>query len=214
MGNISEERQRLKKLYDVEREIKKRGYSLIAGVDEVGRGPLAGPVVAGAVILALDTEIIDLKDSKKLSESKREKVCAEIKRNAVAFAYDVVDEKYIDTYNILNATLLAMKRALEKLPIKPDFVLVDALTIPGIDIPQRGIKHGDDLCACIAAASIVAKVERDQIMKRYDQTYPGYFFSKNKGYGTKQHVESIKEHGFSPIHRHSFSVKGLEMQNG
>lgn len=203
------ERERLIKLYNMEKDLKKRGYSLIAGVDEAGRGPLAGPVVAGASILALGTEIVDLKDSKKLSERKREKVYDQIKKHAIAFSFDVVGEKYIDKYNILNATLFAMKRAVEKLPIKPDFVLVDALTIPGIDIPQQGIKHGDDLCACIAAASIVAKVERDEIMKKYDTAYPGYFFSKNKGYGTKQHVESIKKHGYSPIHRHSFSVKGL-----
>ena len=211
MEVTAEERERLEELYNMEKELKKRGYTFIAGVDEAGRGPLAGPVVAGAAILALDTQIIDLKDSKKLSEKKRKKVYDQIKKHAIAFSYDVVDEKYIDKHNILNATLFGMRRAVEKLPIKPDYILVDALTIPGMSIPQQGIKRGDDLCACIAAASIIAKVERDELMKQYDKAYPGYFFSKNKGYGTKQHVEAIRKNGYCPIHRHSFSVKGLNV---
>ncbi|WP_422445865.1 ribonuclease HII [Thermoanaerobacterium sp. DL9XJH110] len=212
MENISElERQRILKLYDAERELQSKGYKLVAGVDEAGRGPLAGPVVAGAVILALDTLIMDLKDSKLLSEKKRERVYGEIKKYALAYAFDVVDEKYIDSYNILNATLLAMRRAVEKLSIKPDYVLVDALKIPGIKIPQQAIIHGDGLCACIAAASIVAKVERDRIMREYDRLYPEYGFRRNKGYGTKEHVASIREYGFCPVHRKSFSIKGLEI---
>lgn len=211
MADLNKERERLSKLYDFERRLRERGYCYIAGVDEAGRGPLAGPVVAGAVILSLDTEIIDLKDSKKLSPGKREKVYEIIKEKAIAYSYASIDEKYIDKYNILNATLEAMRRAVQNLSVKPDFVLVDALQIPSIQIPQKGIKHGDDLCACIAAASIVAKVNRDNIMKKYDKLYPEYAFSKHKGYCTKQHIESIKKYGYCPIHRQSFSVKGLEL---
>jgi ribonuclease HII len=206
-----EEQARLLKLYDLERELKHRGYALVAGVDEAGRGPLAGPVVAAAVILALDTQVIDLKDSKKISEKKREKVYEDIKKKAIAYAYDVIDVDYIDNYNILNSTLMAMKNAVEKLSVKPEFILVDALRIPGISVPQKPITHGDNLCACIAAASIVAKVERDRIMREYDLAYPQYRFFKNKGYGTKEHINSIKKYGMSPIHRKSFSVKGLDM---
>ena len=209
--DLKKEQARLLKLYDLERKLKHKGYTLVAGVDEAGRGPLAGPVVAAAVILPLDTQIIDLKDSKKISEKKREKVYEDIKKNAIAYAYDVVDAQYIDNYNILNSTLKAMKNAVEKLPITSDYVLVDALKIPGIAIPQEPIIHGDGICACIAAASIVAKVERDRIMRKYDLAYPEYGFFKNKGYGTKEHINSIKAHGMCPIHRRSFSVKGLEL---
>jgi len=206
-----EEKQRLKALYDIERELKNRGYKFIAGVDEAGRGPLAGPVVAGAVILEVDTYIDNLMDSKLLSEKKREKVYKEITSKAMDYAFEAVDEKYIDKYNILNATRLAMRKAVEKLKIKPDFVLVDALEIPGIDIPQQWMIKGDKLCACIAAASVIAKVERDKIMRIYDNMYPQYHFRQNKGYGTREHIDSIKKYGFCPIHRTSFSVKGLQM---
>ncbi len=209
--DIKQEQARILKLYDVERKLKQKGYTLVAGVDEAGRGPLAGPVVAAAVILALDTQIIDLKDSKKISEKKRKKVYEDIKKNAIAYAYDVINAQYIDNYNILNSTLMAMKNAVEKLSVKPDYILVDALRIPGITIPQEPIIHGDNICACIAAASIVAKVERDRIMQEYDLAYPEYGFFKNKGYGTKQHINSIKKHGICPIHRKSFSVKGCKM---
>jgi ribonuclease HII len=209
--DLKKEQDRLRKLYYFERKLKQRSYTLVAGVDEAGRGPLAGPVVAAAVILALDTHIIDLKDSKKISEKKREKVYEDIKNKAIAFAYDVIDVPYIDNYNILNATLMAMKNAVSKLSVKPEYILVDALRIPGIDIPQESIVHGDGICACIAAASIVAKVERDKIMREYDLVYPQYKFFKNKGYGTKEHINSIKKYGFSPIHRKSFSIKGLNM---
>lgn len=202
---------RLHDLYDMEKTLRQKGYALIAGVDEAGRGPLAGPVVAGAVILPCRSSICDLKDSKLLSEKKRQKVYEEIKQTALSYTFAVVDENYIDTYNILNATYLAMKKAVEKLSMKPDFVLVDALKIPNMDIPQEGVIKGDRLCACIAAASIVAKVERDKIMDAYDSKYPQYGFYKNKGYATKSHVESIKMYGRCPIHRKSFNVKGLEI---
>ncbi|NLZ52671.1 MAG: ribonuclease HII [Thermoanaerobacteraceae bacterium] len=208
---LKKEQYRLQKLYDFERKLKQRGYTLVAGVDEAGRGPLAGPVVAAAVILALDTQIIDLKDSKKISEKKREKVYEDIKSSAISLSYDVVDVQYIDNYNILNATMTAMKNAVNKLSVKPEYILVDALKIPDMDIPQEAIVHGDSICACIAAASVVAKVERDRIMREYDLIYPEYQFIKNKGYGTKEHINSIKKYGFSPIHRKSFSIKGLNM---
>jgi len=211
--DIEKERARILKLYDRERKLKQEGFTLVAGIDEAGRGPLAGPVVAAAVILVLDTEILNLKDSKKISEKKREEVYEYIKKRAVAYAYDVIDADYIDKYNILNSTLMAMKNAVEKLPVKPEYVLVDALKIPDIAVPQESIIHGDNICACIAAASIVAKVERDRIMRKYDLVYPEYGFIRNKGYGTKEHINSIKKYGICPIHRRSFSVKGLEIQN-
>ena len=211
--DIEKERARILKLYDRERKLKQEGFTLVAGIDEAGRGPLAGPVVAAAVILVLDTEILNLKDSKKISEKKREEVYEDIKKRAVAYAYDVIDADYIDKYNILNSTLMAMKNAVEKLPVKPEYVLVDALKIPDIAVPQESIIHGDNICACIAAASIVAKVERDRIMRKYDLVYPEYGFIRNKGYGTKEHINSIKKYGICPIHRRSFSVKGLEIQN-
>lgn len=209
--DLKKEQARLHKLYDFERKLQQKGYTLVAGVDEAGRGPLAGPVVAAAVILALDTEIVGLNDSKKLTENKREKIYKDIKSKAIAFAHAFVDVQYIDSHNILNATFMAMKNALCKLPVKPEYVLVDGVKIPDLDIPQEAIVHGDGLCACIAAASIVAKVERDRIMREYDLVYPQYGFLKNKGYATKEHISSIKKYGFCPIHRKSFSIKGLNM---
>lgn len=211
MKDLAKELKRLSALYDMERSLREKGYTLIAGVDEAGRGPLAGPVVAAAAILRLDTNIIDLKDSKLLSERKREAVYEQVIKTAVSYAFDVVDKDYIDEHNILNATLYAMKKAVEKLSVKPDFILVDAVKIPGVVIPQQAVIHGDNLCACIAAASIIAKVERDRIMKNYDKIYPQYGFSRNKGYGTKEHIDSIKKFGYCPIHRKSFSIKGLEI---
>jgi len=208
--NMEEEKKRVYELFVRERMLSEKGYKYIAGVDEAGRGPLAGPVVAAAVILPLNVFIANLKDSKQLSESKREAVYEEIKQKAVAFNFCAVDEKYIDQHNILNATLLAMQKAVLGLPIKPDFVLVDALVIPELDVPQEKIVHGDRLSASIAAASIVAKVERDKIMKNYHKLYPYYDFWNNKGYGTRKHVESIKKYGLSPVHRKSFSIKGWD----
>lgn len=211
LKDMAEELKRLSELYGMERNLREKGYTLVAGVDEAGRGPLAGPVVAGAVILKLDTIIIDLKDSKLLSEKKREAVYEQVIKTAVSYAFDVVDKDYIDEHNILNATLFAMKNAVEKLSIKPDFILVDAVKIPDVVIPQEAVVHGDNKCACIAAASIIAKVERDRIMRNYDKIYPQYGFSRNKGYGTREHIDSIKKFGYCPIHRRSFSIKGLEI---
>jgi len=208
---LQKEQERLQKLYSFERRLLGEGYTFVAGVDEAGRGPLAGPVVAAAVILAVDTQILGLNDSKKISEQKRKRIYDDIKNKAIAFAYDVIDVQYIDDHNILKATLLAMKNAVNKLPVKPDYILVDALKIPGVDIPQEPIVHGDELCACIAAASVIAKVERDKIMREYDLVYPQYGFYKNKGYGTREHINSIKKYGLCPIHRRSFSIKGLNV---
>ncbi|MCG0274634.1 MAG: ribonuclease HII [Thermosediminibacteraceae bacterium] len=208
--NMEEEKKRVYELFARERMLAEKGYRYIAGVDEAGRGPLAGPVVAAAVILPLNVFIASLKDSKLLSENKREAVYEEIKQKAVAFNFYVVDEKYIDQHNILNATLFAMQKAVQGLSVKPDFVLVDALVIPELDMPQEKVVHGDRLSASIAAASIVAKVERDKIMKNYHKLYPYYDFWNNKGYCTKKHVESIKKYGLSPVHRKTFSIKGWD----
>ncbi|MGB9839089.1 ribonuclease HII [Thermovenabulum sp.] len=208
---VIKEEERLKKLFEFEKRLRERGYKLIAGVDEAGRGPLAGPVVAAAVILPENVFIPNLKDSKLLSEKKREEVYEEIVKNAISYSFSIVDERYIDEHNILKATLFAMKNAVLGLKISPDYIIVDALKIPEIDLPQEGIKGGDRICGSIAAASIVAKVERDRIMKQYHNLYPQYDFLHNKGYGTKKHIESIKKFGYSPIHRKTFSIKNLEM---
>lgn len=211
MGKKEEELKRILNLYEIERKLHNKGYKYIAGVDEAGRGPLAGPVVAGAVILKVDTLIEDLKDSKLLSEKKRDKVYDTIKDVAIAYSYKVIDKDFIDEHNILNATFFAMKGAVEKLDIRPDLVLVDALEIPGLDMKQYAIKKGDRLCACIAAASIIAKVKRDELMKKYDKIFPNYRFSRNKGYPTREHINLIKKYGRCPIHRQSFKVKGLDL---
>ncbi|KYO66793.1 ribonuclease HII [Thermovenabulum gondwanense] len=208
---VVKEEERLRKLFEFEKRLRERGYKLIAGVDEAGRGPLAGPVVAAAVILPENVFIPNLKDSKLLSEKKREEVYEEIVKKAITYSFSIVDERYIDMHNILKATLLAMKNAVLGLKISPDYIIVDALKIPEIDLPQEGIKGGDRICGSIAAASIVAKVERDRIMKQYHDLYPQYDFLHNKGYGTKKHIESIKKFGYSPIHRKTFSIKNLEM---
>lgn len=204
------ELERILNLYEIEKKLHNKGYKYIAGVDEAGRGPLAGPVVAGAVILAVDTPIEDLKDSKLLSEKKRKKVYKTIKDVAIDYSYRIINKDFIDEHNILNATLFAMKGAIEKLDIRPDLVLVDALKIPGLDIKQCAIKKGDRLSACIAAASIIAKVKRDKLMEKYDKLFPNYKFSKNKGYPTREHINLIKKYGRCPIHRQSFKVKGLD----
>ena len=180
----------------------------ICGIDEVGRGPFAGPVVAGAVILPKDDPILYLNDSKKLSEKKREALYDEIMERAVATGIGVVSPARIDEINILQATYEAMRMAIEdltgKLGKKPDLLLNDAVTIPEVDIPQVPIIKGDAKSISIAAASIVAKVTRDHLMIEYDQVLPGYDFAKNKGYGTKAHIAGLKELGATPIHRKTF----------
>lgn len=180
---------------------------LICGVDEAGRGPFAGPVVAGAVILSLDDperEILYLNDSKKLSEKKREMLFDEIMEKAVSVGVGIVEREVIDEINILQATYLAMQKAIAALDPQPDYILADAVTIPKIAILQEGIVKGDAKSVSIAAGSIIAKVTRDRIMYEYDKLYPEYGFASHKGYGTKAHIEAIKKYGMLPIHRRSF----------
>lgn len=186
-----------------ERECASCGARFIAGVDEAGRGPLAGPVTAAAVIMPLDDIIEGVNDSKKLSPKKRDVLYDIIRKKAVAFAVECVDEKTIDKINILSATKLCMKRCLERLNVKPDAVLIDAVAL---DYPSEiiSIVKGDAKSYSIAAASILAKVYRDRLMEKFDAEYPEYGFSKHKGYGTKQHIEAIKKYGPCPIHRRTF----------
>lgn len=181
------------------------GYRLIAGVDEVGRGCLAGPVVAGAVILDLTNPLPDgLDDSKKLSKKKRGIIAREIRKNAVACAIGQIEADEIDRINILEATKKAMIRAVENLRLAADFLLIDALELKDIDLPQKGIIKGDATSASIAAASVIAKVYRDDLMADLAGIYPGYGFEKHAGYGTKIHFEALRTHGPCPIHRRSF----------
>ena len=183
---------------------------LIAGIDEAGRGPLAGPVAAGACILPEDTDILYLNDSKKLSAKKRDALYDVIRREAFAFHVALVDAQRIDEINILQATYEAMRAAVNGLTtasgekVSPDVLVVDAVTIPELDIPQTGIIKGDAKCASIAAASILAKVTRDRLMEEYDRRYPEYGFAAHKGYGTKAHIEALRKYGPCPIHRRTF----------
>ena len=190
-----------------ERELAAAGYKYICGVDEVGRGPLAGPVVCAAVIMPLEDLIEGVDDSKKLTAKKREKLSELIREKAVACNICRIEPQIIDEINILQATRLGMKRAVEGLQIKPDFVLTDGNMTLYIDIPQRSIIKGDMFSYSIGAASIVAKVYRDEIMKEYALSYPEYGFEKNMGYGTAVHIQAIKEKGLTPIHRRSFTKK-------
>ena len=189
-----------------EREYFEKGYFAVAGVDEVGRGPLAGPVVCAAVILPLDEEkrILGIDDSKKLSGRRREELSERIRETALAYSIAEVDEKVIDEINILQATRLGMKRAIEGLSLPADFVLTDGNMTLDIAIPQRSIVKGDALVCSIGAASILAKVYRDKLMVRYAQTFPGYGFERNVGYGTREHIQAIKELGLCSIHRRTF----------
>ena len=199
---LAVELERLKTMQEFEEKYKV--YTYIAGVDEVGRGPLAGPVVAACVILDKNKQILYLNDSKKLSEKKREALYKEICESAVAYGIGIVSPARIDEINILNATYEAMRAAISNLKLRPDILLNDAVHIPEVDIKQVSIIKGDAKSVSIAAASIVAKVSRDRLMVDYDSLYPEYKFAKNKGYGTKEHISAIKEHGLCPIHRRSF----------
>jgi ribonuclease HII len=190
------------KLYEL--KYFSKGARYIAGIDEVGRGPLAGPVYAGAVIFPIDCIIEGINDSKKLSPEKRKALYARIKENAVSSATGYCDEKTIDRINILNATYEAMKMAIGKLDVKPDVLLIDAVRIPGIDIFQVPIIKGDALSFSIAGASIIAKVERDELMENYHEKYPEYNFSSDKGYGSKEHMDAIRLYGPCPLHRKTF----------
>ncbi len=192
-----------------ENELFTCGYRLIAGVDEAGRGPLAGPVVAACVLLPLDDPIEGINDSKKLSPKKRAELLKIIRDKAIAYGVGIVDHETIDAINILNATKLAMKQAVESMTIQPDFVLVDAVKDLDITQPQMGIIKGDALSYMIAAASIIAKETRDDLMRDYAKAYPVYGMERHKGYPTKAHREAILEFGPCPIHRQSFLKKLL-----
>ena len=202
---LEKEIQRTEAMSVFEKEYESCG--LICGIDEVGRGPFAGPVVAGAVILPKDHPILYLNDSKKLSEKKREALYDVIMEEAVAVGIGMASPARIDEINILQATYEAMRQAIEKLNVIPDVLLNDAVTIPGVPIRQVPIIKGDAKSVSIAAASIVAKVTRDRLMVEYDEILPGYGFARNKGYGTKEHIEALKELGPTPIHRRSFIKK-------
>ncbi len=190
-----------------ERELKNSGYNLICGADEVGRGPLAGPVVCAAVIMPAEGIIEGVDDSKKLTARKREKLDVLIRERAVAYAVCRVEPQVIDEINILEATKLCMKNAVESLEISPDFVLTDGNMTLDITIPQRHVIGGDAASYSIGAASIIAKVYRDKLMDEYAALYPGYGFESNKGYGTAAHIAAIMANGLCPIHRRSFTKK-------
>ena len=199
---LAKEQARMYELFAYEREYAV--YQHICGVDEVGRGPLAGPVVAAAVILPKDCDILYINDSKKLSEKKREMLYDEIMEKAEAVGIGIVSPERIDEINILQATYEAMRIAVSKLPVQPDLMLNDAVTIPGLTMKQVSIIKGDAKSASIGAASIIAKVTRDRMMVEYDSIFPEYGFASNKGYGTAAHIAALKELGPTPIHRRSF----------
>lgn len=213
---IEKQKQRLAEMKEPESSLHAEGYRFVAGVDEVGRGPLAGPVVTAAVVLPEDFDVLGVDDSKKLSEKRREELYDQILDRCLAYGIGMADHKVIDEINILQATKKAMKEAITacdlQLRVKEggaadahiDFVLIDAVTLEGLDKPQHAVVKGDAKVLAIAAASIVAKVTRDRMMVEYAKEYPWYAFEKNKGYGTAAHYEGIRAHGTCPIHRLSF----------
>lgn len=202
---LEKELERLSLMREFERQYE--DYAFICGIDEAGRGPLAGPVATGAAILPKDCQILYLNDSKKLSESRREELFLEIKEKAVAWSVGIVGPERIDEINILQATYEAMRQAISKLDPVPQVLLNDAVTIPGVAIPQVPIIKGDAKSVSIAVASILAKVTRDHMMEEYDKDYPEYGFAKHKGYGTPAHITALKEFGPTPIHRRTFITK-------
>ena len=214
--------EKLQSMQEYERKLHAEGISYIAGVDEVGRGPLAGPVVTACVVLPEDFSVLGVDDSKKLSEKKREQLYGQIKEHAVAWGIGMRDNQIIDKINILEATKEAMKDAIietdlmlaQKTGGNIEHILIDALTLKNVEIPQTGLVKGDSKSLSIAAASILAKVTRDRMMMEYHQEYPGYAFDSNKGYGTKAHYEGIFANGITPIHRQSFLKNLQEKKKG
>lgn len=202
--SYEQETERQEKMKETEKRLYAEGYRYIAGVDEAGRGPLAGPVYAAAIIFPKDIRLDGINDSKKLSPKKREELFEEITEKAVAYSVFSVDENKIDEINILRATHLAMNGAVSKLSQKPDFVIIDGNSISGMDIPHETIVKGDAKSISIAAASIIAKVSRDRYITKMAEIYPEYGFEKHKGYGTKEHIEAILKYGALPIHRKTF----------
>ena len=210
--SYEQETARQEKMKETEKRLIGGGYRAVAGVDEAGRGPLAGPVYAAAVILPEDIRLDGINDSKKLSPKKREELFEEITKKAVAYAVFSVDEKTIDEINILRATHMAMNGAVAALSQKPDYVIIDGNSISGMEIPHETIVKGDAKSISIAAASILAKVSRDRYITKMAEIYPKYQFEKHKGYGTKEHIEAILKYGASPIHRKTFLKKILEKE--
>ena len=194
-------------MWEIENSCFEEGYQIICGVDEAGRGPLAGPVCAAAVILPAGLEIPGLNDSKKLTDKKRRELMPIIKEQAIAWGIAFADEKEIDEINILQATYAAMHRAIDQLSVKPDLALVDGNRAGDFGVPVKTVVKGDSLSASIAAASVLAKVTRDDLMLELAETYPQYGFEIHKGYGTKAHYAALTEHGPSPIHRMTFLKK-------
>ena len=200
------EEERLKNLKLIEKDLNQKGFKKICGIDEAGRGPLAGPVVVAGVIMKEDSFIEGVNDSKKVSEKKREILYDKIIAEAIAYSVAIIGQDIIDEINILNATKMGVTKVIEELSTKPELIIMDALEhIDTKGIPYESIIKGDAKCYSIAAASIIAKVTRDRIMRQWDEVYPQYGFSKHKGYGTKMHIEAIKQYGLTPIHRRSFT---------
>lgn len=215
LRQVQRERERIAALYEYERQLNNEGYTLVAGVDEAGRGPLAGPVMVAAVILPPDCYLPGLNDSKKLTSSQREKLYEEIKNTAIAVNRCAVCPEIIDDINIYQATIRGMYSAIAGLLPVPQAVLIDAVPLPELPIPSKSIISGDQVSASIAAASIIAKVERDQIMNELDCQYPKYGFSRHKGYGTQEHMEALAKYGPCPYHRQSFApVKAAAIATG
>lgn len=208
---LEKELARLEAMTQYEKEYE--AYAYVCGIDEAGRGPLAGPVAAGAVILPKDCRILYLNDSKKLSEKRREELFEEIKEKAAAWSVGIVSPARIDDINILQATYEAMRDAVGRLGVTPDVLLNDAVTIPGLPMKQVPIIKGDAKSLSIAAASVLAKVTRDHMMAEYEEMYPGYGFAKHKGYGTAAHIQAIRELGPCPIHRRSFIRNFVEQED-
>ena len=199
------EEQRLSKLKEIDKEFFDMGKKLVAGIDEAGRGPLAGPVVVACVILPANSMIEGINDSKKISEKKRERLYDEILEQAISYGIGIIHQDEIDEINILQATKKGLNEAIKAMKIKPEVILVDALEgIDTIGIPYKSIIKGDAKSYSIGAASIIAKVTRDRIMREWDKVYPEYGFAAHKGYGTAKHIEAIKKYGLTPIHRKTF----------
>ena len=199
------ELERLTKLKEIENDLHSKGMNYICGIDEAGRGPLAGPVVVASVIMPKGSMIEGVNDSKKISESKREQLYEKIIDEAISYGVGIIEQKEIDEINILNATKKGLTTSLKELKVRPDIILVDALTgIDTLQIPYQSIIKGDAKAYSISAASIIAKVTRDRIMRQWDEIYPQYGFAKHKGYGTAAHIAAIKEYGICPLHRLSF----------
>ena len=206
MRESNEEKLTRLKQHELEIYQKNPQIQYICGIDEAGRGPLAGPVVVGAVIMPKESWIKGVNDSKKIAEKKREVLFEKITEEAVAYGVGIVDPKTIDEINILNATKLALTKAIQELKVKPDLIIVDALEhINTLGIPYESMIKGDEKVYSVSAASIVAKVTRDRIMRQWDEVYPQYGFEHHKGYGTKAHIEAIRTYGLTPIHRRSFT---------